>query len=161
MTIICVSKLTTIGSDNSSSPGRRQAIIWTNATILLIGSLGTNFNNILIKIPKVSFKKMRSKGPSAKWLPCCRSLNVLTFSSSLSLVVSSWYDYKCQLLWMKQWPVCSRMCLELVKSGWLYPVDSGDETIMLCFGKHLTKPLKIMGDEALTCHYRILDICVS
>ena len=28
---ICVSKLTIIGSDNGLSPGRRQAIIWTNA----------------------------------------------------------------------------------------------------------------------------------
>ena len=33
----CVSKLTIIGSDNGLSPGRRQAIIWTNAGILLIG----------------------------------------------------------------------------------------------------------------------------
>ena len=36
---ICVSKLTIIGSDNGLSPGRRQAIIWTIAGILLIGSL--------------------------------------------------------------------------------------------------------------------------
>ena len=28
---ICVDKLTIIGSDNGLSPGRRQAIIWTNA----------------------------------------------------------------------------------------------------------------------------------
>ena len=34
---ICVSKLNIIGSDNGLSPGRRQAIIWTNAGILLIG----------------------------------------------------------------------------------------------------------------------------
>ena len=34
---ICVSKLTIIGSDNGLSPGLRQAIIWTNAGILLIG----------------------------------------------------------------------------------------------------------------------------
>ena len=34
---ICVSKLTIIGSDNGLSPGRRQAIIWTNAGILLTG----------------------------------------------------------------------------------------------------------------------------
>ena len=41
VTHIYVSKLTIIGSDNGLSPGRRQAIIWTNAEILLIGSLGT------------------------------------------------------------------------------------------------------------------------
>ena len=43
---ICISKLTSIGSDNGLSPGRRQAIIWTNAGILLIGPLGTNFSEI-------------------------------------------------------------------------------------------------------------------
>ena len=43
MTHICVGNLTIIGSDNGLSPGRRQAIIWTNAGILLIGPLGKNF----------------------------------------------------------------------------------------------------------------------
>ena len=43
----CVGKLTIIGSDNGLSPGRPQAIIWTNAGILLIGPLGTNFSEIL------------------------------------------------------------------------------------------------------------------
>ena len=38
VTYICVSKQTTIGSDNGLSPGRHQAIIWTNAGILLIGT---------------------------------------------------------------------------------------------------------------------------
>ena len=47
---ICVSKLTIIGSDNGLSPGRRQTIIWTNAGILIIGSLGTNFLNLNSKI---------------------------------------------------------------------------------------------------------------
>ena len=36
VTHICVSKLTIIGSDNGLSPGRRQAIIWVNAGILII-----------------------------------------------------------------------------------------------------------------------------
>ena len=47
---ICINKLTIIGSDNGLSPGRRQAIIWTNAGISLIGPLGTNFSEILIGI---------------------------------------------------------------------------------------------------------------
>ena len=37
MTHICLSKLTIISSYNGLSPGRRQAIIWTNDGILLIG----------------------------------------------------------------------------------------------------------------------------
>ena len=36
-----------IGSDNGLSPGRHQAIIWTNTGILLIRPLGTNFSEIL------------------------------------------------------------------------------------------------------------------
>ena len=47
MTHIYVIKLTIVGSDNGLSPGRRQAIIWTSAGILLIGTLGTNFSEIL------------------------------------------------------------------------------------------------------------------
>ena len=55
VTHICVGNLTIIGSDDGLSPGRRQAIIWTNAGILLIGPLGTNFNEILIEIYTFSF----------------------------------------------------------------------------------------------------------
>ena len=46
----CVSKLTIIDPDNGLSPGQRQAIIWTNAGILLIRTLGTNFSEILCEI---------------------------------------------------------------------------------------------------------------
>ena len=77
VTHICVSKLTITGSDNGLSPDRRQAIIWTNAGILLIGPLGTNFNEILVEIITFSFKKMRLKVSSAKWRPFCLGLNVL------------------------------------------------------------------------------------
>ena len=57
MTHIYVSKIIIIGSDNGLSPGRRQAIIWTNAGILLIGPLGTNFSETFIEIYVFSFKK--------------------------------------------------------------------------------------------------------
>ena len=66
VTHICIVKLTIIGSDNGLSPGRRRAIIWTNAGILLIGPLGTNFIEILIGIQTFSFKKMHLKMSSAK-----------------------------------------------------------------------------------------------
>ena len=77
VTHICVVKLTIFGSDNGLSPGRRQAIIWTNAGILLIGPLGTNFIEILIGIQTFSFKKMHLKMSSEKWRPFCLGLNVL------------------------------------------------------------------------------------
>ena len=66
VTHIWVDKITIIGSDNGLSPGRRQAIIWTNAGILLIRTLGTNFSEILGKIHSFSFKKMHLKMSSAK-----------------------------------------------------------------------------------------------
>ena len=69
VTHICVGKLTIIDSDNGLSPGRRQAIILTNAGILLIEPLRTNFSEILIGIQIFSFKKMRFKMLSAKWRP--------------------------------------------------------------------------------------------
>ena len=63
---ICIGTSTNISSDNGLSPGRRQAIIWTNAGILLIGPLGTNFSGILSKIHTFSLKKMHFKTSSAK-----------------------------------------------------------------------------------------------
>ena len=76
VTHLCVSKLSIIGSDNGLSPDRRQAIIWTNAGILLIGTLGTNFIEISIGIQTFLFKKMHLKMSSGKWLPFCLGLNV-------------------------------------------------------------------------------------
>ena len=61
VTHICVSKLTIIGSDNGLSPGRRQAIIWINVGILLIGPLGANFSEISSETHIFSFTKMRLK----------------------------------------------------------------------------------------------------
>ena len=78
VTHICVGNLAILGSDNGLSPGRRQAIIWANAGILLTRPWGTNFSGILIKIHMFPFKKMYLKISSGKWRPCCLGLNVLT-----------------------------------------------------------------------------------
>ena len=77
VTHICVSKITIFGSDNGLSPDRRQAIIWTNAGILLIGPLRTNLSEMFIEIHTVSFKKMHLKMSSAKWRLFYLGLNVL------------------------------------------------------------------------------------
>ena len=77
VTHICVSKLTIIGSDNGLLHDCRQAIIWTNVGILLIGPLGTNFSEILIEIHAFAFKKIHLNMSSGKWLPFCLGLNVL------------------------------------------------------------------------------------
>ena len=77
VTHVCVGNLTIIGSDNGLSPGRRQAIIWTNAGILSIWPLATKFSEILAEIITFSFKKMYLKVSSAKWRPLCLGLNVI------------------------------------------------------------------------------------
>ena len=100
VTHICVVKLTIIGSDNGLSPGRRQAVTWTNAAILLIGPLGTNFSEILIGIQTLSFNKMHLKMPSAKWCLFCLGLNVLSCVSPLP--------------WEVMGPVCIRPKLMMI-----------------------------------------------
>ena len=77
-THICISKLATIGSGNGLLPGRYQAIIWTNAGILLIGPIGTIFNETIIKILIFSFKKMHIK---------CRLWNLAVSICVLALIV--------------------------------------------------------------------------
>ena len=83
VTHICVCKLAINGSDNGLSPGRRQAIIWTNDGIMLVGPLGTNFSEISIVTHIFSLKKMHLKISSAKWRPFCLCLNVLRSSWEL------------------------------------------------------------------------------
>ena len=82
VTHICVNKLTIIGSDNSLSPGRRQAIIWTNAGILLIWTLETNFSDILSKFHTFSFKKIHLKISSTTLQQFCLGL---TWTSRIEL----------------------------------------------------------------------------
>ena len=91
VTHICASKLTIIGSDNGLSPDRCQAIIWTNAGILLIGPLGTNFSEILIEILTFSFEKciwncrLRNEGHFVLALDFNKMADILlkTFSNAL------------------------------------------------------------------------------
>ena len=115
VTHICVSKQTIIGSDNGLSPGRRQAIIWTNAGILSTGPLGTNVSEILIEIYTFSFKKVHLKMPSGKWRPSCLGLNELIkripddlayLLSSLSLVRQmQWFKLVIRVMYLifDQW----------------------------------------------------------
>ena len=114
VTHICVGKLTIIGLDNGLSPERRQAIIWTNAGILLIRTLATNFSEILSEIHTFSFKKMHLKISSAKWRPFCLRLNVLKSIWSwfhrhdhdliLTSMPSTWYFSR-----LYHWNLVSRM----------------------------------------------------
>ena len=87
VTHICISKQTTIGSDNGLSTGRRQAIIWTNTGILLIRTLRRNLNEILSEIYTFSYMEMHLEMSSAKWRAFCLGLNVLNKTQTLCQAV--------------------------------------------------------------------------
>ena len=77
-----------IGSDSGLSPDRGQAIIWTNAGILLIGPLWTKFSEILIETHTFSLEKMHLKMSSRKWRPFCLGLNVLSMKKYMSAMIA-------------------------------------------------------------------------
>ena len=83
-THMCVGNLSIIGSDDGLSPGRRQAIIWSNAGILLNEPLGKNFSEISIAIHTFSSKKFYLKMLSAKWRLFRLGLNVSMFNGQYS-----------------------------------------------------------------------------
>ena len=100
VTHICVSKLTIIGPDNGLSPGRRQAIIGTNAEILLIRTLGTNASEIVSEIHTFLFKKMHLK-MSTKWRQFCVGLNMLNRGMQSPGIVTKFHvqSQPCVRLW--------------------------------------------------------------
>ena len=91
-----------IGSDNGLLRGRRQAIVWTNAGMLLIGPLGINFNEIRFGILTFSFKKMYLKLPSVK-------MATILFSGR----------------WVKNCSnICSQKCIDLSRAYQEHPFVS-------------------------------------
>ena len=139
---ICIGKLTIIGSDNGLSPERRQAIIWTNARILLIGPLGTNFREILIKIITFSFKKMCLKVSSAKWCPFCLGLNVLIKISS---------DFTSNMCW-------APLTAGLRAGWWLHPGLITWDCMLDCVGC-----VKVCLDGRLSqiLYWGVVQYCVA
>ena len=89
-----------IGWGNGLSPVWRQAITWTNAVFLLLGSLGSNFSENRIKIPKFLFIKMFLKMSSAKLRPFCPERDEL-------ILAKLWGQDK-----VKWQPFCNRHILD-------------------------------------------------
>ena len=77
VTHICIGRLSITGSDNGLSTGRRQAIILTNAGILLIEPLGNKFQWNFNRNSNISIKDIQLKLSSGKWRPFCLGLNEL------------------------------------------------------------------------------------
>ena len=141
MTHICVGNVPIIGSDNGLSSGRRQAIIWTNAGILLIGPLGTNFSEILIEIQTFSYMKMHLKMSSAEWCPFILGLNVLKqlhySNRTWEYVSTQWQLGNSTVQWLVQvnnnrWPVDSPHKGQVMRKA--FPCYN---VIMFCFVLHV------------------------
>ena len=126
MTHICVGNLTIIGPDNDLSPGRRQAIIWTNAGILLIGPRGTNFSEILIGI----HMKIHLKMSSAKWRPFCLGLNVLTHRDLMNSSIGA-YQREQSFRYYKQ--VFSPLTFT-VAAWWRHQMETFSALLAICAG---------------------------
>ena len=69
---------------------------------MLFGPLGTNFGEILIEIPTVSFKKMHLKMSPGKCRPSCFGLNVLTKMQVNHDVCRSLSSIRCEFQGMIQ-----------------------------------------------------------
>ena len=117
VTHICISELTIIGSDDSLPPGRCQAIIWTNAGILLIGPLGTNFNEIIIKIHIISFKKMHLDMAAILSRPQCVKYLPQLQQGPFYFIWQTTHDVKWMQIWHVTW-----MYLDLFQAmaWWLF-----------------------------------------
>ena len=102
MTHICVGKLTIIGSDNGLSPGRRQAIIWTIARILLIGPLRTNVSEILIRTQNIFIQENAFENVVCEMVSICLGLNELTHSGlnkMANIFAKTSFSNKISILW--------------------------------------------------------------
>ena len=95
---ICVCDLTTIGSNNGLSPGRRLAIIWTIVWLLLVEPLRANFSEVVIEIHTFPLKKIQLEISSVKWHLFRTCLNVLRLkrlsSSSHPATLCLWTLYQ-------------------------------------------------------------------
>ena len=115
-THICISKLTIIGSDNGLSSDWCQAIIWTNAGILLIGPLGTNFNEIIVQIHAFSFKKMHLKMAAILSRPQYVKLQKKSMCPKASTIMMD----------------AKKNCVNLVQAWQVYPSIWADCTRHVC-----------------------------
>ena len=95
-----VCRLAGIGSDNGLSPGRRRAIVWTNAGTLLIWPLGTN-----VSVSPNEFIVCRSIHPSCNFHFIWRSISEilpvwLLTSTTLAIFFLSYWGWN---KWLQLW----------------------------------------------------------
>ena len=83
---ICTVNWVSIGSDNGLSPGRCQAIIWTNAGLLLIGPIDPNYTWVLAILADSLLFSVNNIS-AGLWLNCISSVEISFF----------WLTYYCSI----------------------------------------------------------------
>ena len=144
VTHICI-----ICSDNSLSPDRRLAIIWTNAGLLLIGPLGTNFSEILIKILTFSFNKMRLKVSYVKRRPFCLGLNLFVSASNFVSASLPW-----NIKGVRSMRCCCVIC---VRSARVFFLSPSSATKLHSLDQHNFPWITLNSTKTLYCIISIND----
>ena len=79
VTHLCVSKIVSLGSGYGISPGRCQAIFWTNVFCMVNWTVWEKRSgNFQSKSTHIYLSNVHLKLSSAKWWPCCLVLNLWT-----------------------------------------------------------------------------------
>ena len=100
VTHICVGKRTIIGPDNDMSPGRHQAIIWTNAWVLLIKTLETNFSDSLIEIQIFWLKNKTLENVSCEMLSISSRPQCVNSLRPSDASMRRWTNHHCFRYWL-------------------------------------------------------------
>ena len=129
---------TITGSDNGLPPVQGcQAIIWTNAGILLIGPLGKNFSDIITKIHTFSLKNLYLKVSSAKVAAilsqpqCVKNIVMITTNIPLQnhghlfFLAGKYCTYYCCQSLMGTVCMCLHLVLIIMTQICLYPHHKG------------------------------------
>ena len=124
VTHICIGKLTIIGSDNGLSPEQRQAIIWTNAGILLIGPLGINFSEILIEIQTFSGLGLNelNQWTTRSWLAKVK-YSVSQMSEKMEWAIMTYCDVITTSLHQTAQGGCYQLTTELIRNTGNHPMN--------------------------------------
>ena len=98
---VFVGNLTTIGSDNGLSHGRRQAIFWTSAGILSIWALGSKLQWLFIRNSNIFMQENAFENVSemAAILSRPQCVNVVVIVLCSCIV----YECRCVYMWTYVW----------------------------------------------------------
>ena len=134
---ICISKLSIIGSYNVLLPSLCQAIIWINAGILLIRTLGTNFSEILNEIHTFYSRK-------CIWKCCLWNGGSFVLASMCVLILVCQVLYRIMNTAIRTWLIIHTRDMFSLISTILFSPNSYGEQFTNDFSCHNSKLMEIL-----------------